>query len=158
MASANTSNLTINWKSATLNEEWRKFQQHEHCELMFNGPLKKTGKEERATYLLIWVGPEGGDIFNSWTITSKQGQDYSFLFEQFRKHTEPQMNTVFSRYIFQTRKQKDDESFVASSTDLRILVKNCKYDDPYEMVRDRIVVRIKNDCLLRSHFLQGQAS
>ena len=140
---ANATNPTIDWKSTTLNEDWKKFQQH--AELMFNGPLKKTTKEERAAYVLIWVGAEGRDIFNSWTITPEQGQDYVFLFEQFRQHTKPQSNTVFSRYIFHTRKQKDDELFVAFATDLRILVKDCKYDKPDEMVRDRIVAGIKSD-------------
>ena len=125
---ANATNPTLNWKSTSLNEEWKQFQQH--CELMFAGPLKKASKEERAAYVLIWVGSEGREIYNSWTITAEQGQDYVFLFEQFRKHTAPQTNTVFSRYIFHTRKQKDDELFVGFATDLRILVKDCKYDKP----------------------------
>ena len=140
---ANVTNPTLNWKATCLNEEWKKFQQH--CELMFAGPLKKATKEERAAYVLIWVGSEGREIYNSWTITADQGRDYNFLFEQFRKHTAPQTNTVFSRYIFHTRKQKDDELFVAFATDLRILVKDCKYDKPDEMVRDRIVAGITND-------------
>ena len=140
---ANVTNPTLNWKATSLNEEWKKFQQH--CELMFAGPLKKATKEERAAYVLIWVGSEGREIYNSWTITAEQGQDYGFLFEQFRKHTAPQTNTVFSRYIFHTRKQKDDELFCAFATDLRLLVKDCKYDKPDEMVRDRIVAGIRSD-------------
>ena len=142
---ANVTNPTLNWKATCLNEEWKKFQQH--CELMFAGPLKKATKEERAAYVLIWVGSEGREIYNSWTINAEQGRDYNFLFEQFRKHTAPQTNTVFSRYIFHTRKQKDDELFVAFATDLRLLVKDCKYDKPDEMVRDRIVAGIRSDDL-----------
>ena len=152
---ANATNPSINWKSTALNEEWKKFQQH--CELMFNGPLRKTSKEERAAYVLIWVGSEGRDIFNSWTITAEQGQDYVFLFEQFRKHTEPQTNTLFSRYIFQTRKQKEDEHFVGFATDLRILVKDCKYENPDEMVRDRIVAGIKSDKIRGKLLTEGDA-
>ena len=139
---AGIANPSIDWKSPALTEEWRKFQQH--CELMFSGPLKKTSKEERAAYLLIWVGAEGREIFNSWTINAEQGQDYVFLFEQFRKHSAPQTNTVFSRYVFQTRNQREDELFTNYATDLRVLVKDCKYDKPDEMVRDRIVTGIKN--------------
>ena len=112
---------------------------------MFNGPLKKTSKEERAAYLLIWVGAEGREIFNSWTLTESQGQDYVFLFDQFRIHSAPQTNTVFSRYMFQTRNQRADELFSSFVTDLRVLVKDCKYDKPDEMVRDKIVTGIKSD-------------
>ena len=140
---AGITNPSIDWKAKNLTEEWRKFQQH--CELMFNGPLKKTSKEERAAYLLIWVGTEGREIFNSWTITAEQGQDYVFLFDQFRRHSAPQTNTVFSRYVFQTRNQREDEPFSSFVTDLRVLVKDCKYEKADEMVRDKIVTGIKQD-------------
>ena len=141
MATAPT-NPIIDWKAANLTEEWRRFQQH--SELMFLGPLKKVSKEEKAAYILIWVGNEGRDIFNSWN-TPDQGQDYEFLFAQFRKHCEPQTNALFSRYVFQTCRQKEDETFASFATEFRVLVKDCNYEKPEEMVRDRIVAGIRND-------------
>ena len=152
---ANAQNPTINWSAPNLTEEWKRFQQH--SELMFVGPLKKTTNEERAAYILIWVGIEGREIFNSWNLTPEQGQDYAFLFTQFRKHTEPQKNTLFSRYIFQTRRQKDDESFVAFATDLRNLAKECSYDKPEEMVRDRIVAGINNEDVREKLLTEGDS-
>ena len=152
---AGITNPSIDWKSSNLIEEWRKFQQH--CELMFGGPLKKTSNEERAAYLLIWVGAEGREIFNSWTITAEQGQNYVFLFEQFRKHSAPQSNTVFSRYVFQTRDQREDELFSSFVTDLRVLVKDCKYDQPDQMVRDKIVTGIKSDDIRGKLLTEGDS-
>ena len=145
-------NPTIDWKAKNLTEEWRRFQQH--SELMFSGPLKKLTKEERAAYVLIWVGNEGRDIFNSWN-TPEQGQDYELLFAQFRKHTEPQTNALFSRYVFQTRRQKEDEPFVSFATELRVLVKDCNYDKPEDMVRDRIVAGINSDEVRRQLLTEG---
>ena len=62
--------------------------------------------------------------------------------EGFRKHCQPKQNTVFARYIFHQRIQKAGETFEAFLTDLRNLVKDCKYEKPNEMVRDRIVAGI----------------
>ena len=46
---------------------------------------------------------------------------------------------MFSCYKFQERKQQQGETFETFVTDLRNLVKDCNYDKPSEMVRDRIV-------------------
>ena len=139
---AAATNPTMNWSARNLSEEWRRFEQH--AQLMFAGPLKKTGEDERAAYLLIWLGSEGREIFNSWNCTDEEGQNVKFLCEQFKKHFEPQKNALFSRYLFQSRSQKDDEPFSSFATDLRILVKDCKYEKPDDMVRDRIVAGIKS--------------
>ncbi len=58
---------TMNWEATNLPEAWRKFQQH--AELMFSGPLKKKGEDEKCSYLLLWVGEKGRDIFNTWTLS-----------------------------------------------------------------------------------------
>ena len=139
---AAATNPTMNWSARNLSEEWRRFEQH--AQLMFAGPLKKTGGDERAAYLLIWLGSEGREIFNSWNCTDEEGQNVKFLCEQFKKHFEPQKNALFSRYLFQSRSQKDDEPFSSFATDLRNLVKDCKYEKPDDMVRDRIVAGIKS--------------
>ena len=143
----------INWNAPNLTEEWRRFQQL--AELMFLGPLKKISDEEKAAYILIWVGNEGRDIFNSWNATPKQGQDVEFLFANFKKHTEPKKNALFSRYVFQCRKQREDETFAAFATDLRVLVKDCNYENSEDMVRDRIVVGITNEEVRRILLTEG---
>ena len=139
----NAMNPAMDWTARSLNEEWKIFQQH--CELMFQGPLKKTNKEERAAYVLLWVGPDGRKIFNALNATKEEGQDYEFLFRCFSKHTEPQKNNLFSRYVFHSRSQSEDEPFAAFATELRNLIKDCNYDNPDEMVRDRLVAGIIND-------------
>ena len=130
-------NPSINWSSKNLNEEWKRFEQH--ANLMFQGPLKRASVEEQAAYLLIWAGPTGRDIFNSWGLSDADSKNIETLLQKFREHAQPKTNTVFARYVFQERRQMAEEPFDTFVTDLRNLVKECKYGTPEEMVRDKIV-------------------
>ena len=55
----------MQWEGDNLNKNWRRFKQH--VELMFTGLLKSRYESERCSYLLIWVGQKGRDIYNTWT-------------------------------------------------------------------------------------------
>ena len=37
------------------------------CQLMFSSALEDTIVEEKVSYILLWSGEKGLDIFNSWT-------------------------------------------------------------------------------------------
>ena len=56
----------MNWESGNLVETWRRFKQH--VERMFSGPLREKSEAEKFSYLLIWVGEKGRDIFNTWSV------------------------------------------------------------------------------------------
>ena len=142
---ATQQNPSINWESKNLRDEWRQFEQH--AKLMFKGPLKKTSEEEKATYILLWVGTRGREIFNSWNLNENESKDTTLIYRKFQKHTEPKSNVVFSRYKFYERKQKSDESFENFVTDIHNLLKDCAFDSSIrdEMVRDRIVTGIYSD-------------
>jgi len=55
----------INWDSTSLPDEWDKFQHH--VELIFSGPLKAKSEEEQVSYLLLWIGEQGRQIYQTWT-------------------------------------------------------------------------------------------
>ena len=134
-------NPAINWNSRNLHEEWKQFQQH--ATLMFKGLLKRASQEEQSAYLLIWVGNTGREIFNSWGMSEEDSKNINTLMERFQQHSAPKKNTVFAQYIFQERKQ-EDKPFDSFITDLRNLVKDCHYDKPEELVRDKTVSGIKS--------------
>ena len=54
----------MQWIGDNLRENWRCFKQH--AELMFSGLLKSRSEAEKCSYLLIWSGQKGRDIFNTW--------------------------------------------------------------------------------------------
>jgi len=47
---------------------------------------------------------------------------------------------MFARYKFHQKVQQEGESFEQFLTDLKLLVKDCGYGDPDEIVRDRVII------------------
>lgn len=86
-----------------LPEAWRKFQQH--AQLIFGGPLNSEEEEEQCSYLLLWVGDKGSDIFNSWDISAEDSKKLDSLNEHFKNHVQPKLNPVFARYKFNNEVQ-----------------------------------------------------
>ena len=129
---------SMNWDAPNLSDSWSKFKQH--VELTFSGPLKDSTEEVKVSYLLIWVGEQGRDIYNTWTdLNNDNRKRLKTYYDKFSNHVKPKTNTVFARYKFQSRTQSSTETFEKFVTDLKLLVKDCGYDKPDEMVRDRIV-------------------
>ena len=139
---ASQDNPKICWDSKNLAEEWKKFE--EHAELMFIGPLKRASSQEQAAYIRLWLGEKGREIFRSWNLSNDDAKNPDLIIKAFREYCAPKKNTVFARYLFQERKQKEEEAFESFVTDLRNLVKECEYMEPENMVRDKIVGGIKS--------------
>ena len=60
-------------------------------------------------------------------------------FERFSNQVEPKCNPVFSRHKFHKRVKTEAETGEKCVTDLKLLVKECSYKEPNEVIRDRIV-------------------
>ena len=128
----------MDWDAENLPERWKRFRQH--VELMFSGPLAARKEEEKCSYLLIWCGEKGRDIANTWSdVTDDDKKKLKTYFERFANHVEPKCNPVFSRYKFHKRVQAESETVEQFVTDLKLLVRDCSFKEPDEMIRDRIV-------------------
>lgn len=127
----------MDWDSANLPDAWRRFVQH--VKLMFTGPLKEKEEATQCSYLLLWVGERGRDIYNTWTLTSDEAKKLDTYYTRFEEYLMPKTNTIFARYKFNERLQGEGESFEHFVTELNLLVKQCGYANSEEMVRDRIV-------------------
>ena len=127
----------MDWDSSNLPDAWRKFRQH--VELMFSGPLSAKREEEKCSYLLLWIGEKGRDVFNTWTLTADEKKVLKTYYDGFEAYVIPKANPIFARYKFHERMQGDSENFDHFVTELKLLVKPCNYDKSDEMVRDRIV-------------------
>lgn len=130
----------MDWDAKNLPEAWRKFKLH--VGLMFSGPLKRKGEDERCSYLLLWVGEKGRDIYNTWTLTEDERKTLNAYYDRYEAYVMPKTNFIFSRYKFNERVQGLNEPFEQFVTDLKLLVKDCNYANSEEMVRDRIVFGI----------------
>lgn len=130
----------MDWDASNLPEAWRKFKLH--VELMFSGPFKKKGEDEKCSYLLIWVGERGRDIYDTWTLTDDERKVLNTYYERYEAYVMPKSNIIFARYKFHEKVQGANEPFEQFLTDLRLLVKDCNYANNEEMVRDRVVFGI----------------
>lgn len=121
----------------------RHFKQH--VELMFTGPLKSRNEAEKCSYLLIWVGQKGRHIYNTWTdISEDDRQKPQTYYDGFENHISLKSNPVFARFKFHSGTQDTlgtAEKFIAA---LQMLVQDCDFKDPDEMIRDQIVFGTKS--------------
>ena len=127
----------MDWDSTNLPEAWRRFQQH--AQLMFTGPLKAKDEADQCSYLLLWIGEKGRDVFNTWTLTADEAKKLKTYYDKYTAYITPKANPIYARYKFHERMQGEHESIEKFVTELKLLVKDCDYRDSDEMVRDRIV-------------------
>ena len=112
---------------------------------MFSGPLLSKSEAEKVSYLLIWVGEKGRDIHNTFSNITEQNRDkLETYYTNYEQYVTPKSNKVFARFKFHTRVQTPADTFDAFVTDLKLLVQECGYADPDEMVRDRIVFGVSS--------------
>ena len=98
----------MNWDSSNLPDASKKFRQH--AELMFSGPLNGKSEEEKRSYLLIWVGEKGRDIYNTWTdVTDENRKKLKTYYAKFEEYVTPKANPVYARYKFHNKVQGQQE-------------------------------------------------
>ncbi len=132
---------SMNWTSSNLPEAWRKFQ--EHCDLIFNGPLQEKEESVKITYLLLWMGEQGRDIYGTLGLSAEQRKKLDTIYQAVKHHLQPKVNHIFSRYKFNNEIQ-NEQSFEQFLTKLRLLAVDCNFTDKDEMIRDRLVFGVKS--------------
>ena len=60
----------MNWDAPDPITAFARFKQK--CQLMFSSVLKDADDEEKVSYILLWSGEKGLDIYNSWTFTKEE--------------------------------------------------------------------------------------
>ena len=132
----------MDWEKQDLEQSWKGFKQH--VQFIFDGPLKKKDEEEKCAFLMLWVGEKGRRLFQTGNLTADQKKLLASYYKEFEIYVKPTSNTIYSRYKFQSRVQNQDDTFEQFVTELQLFVKDCEYDKPDEMVRDRILTGVKN--------------
>lgn len=57
--------FTGNWQAgADITDEFARFKHY--CQLIFTGPYSKKSDVQKSSYILIWIGHQGVDIYNSF--------------------------------------------------------------------------------------------
>ncbi|XP_060554235.1 uncharacterized protein K02A2.6-like [Ruditapes philippinarum] len=147
---------TMNWDSQNPMEEFKKFRQH--AELIFSGALREKEEEVQVTYLLLWIGDRGRQIYNTLTLTELQRKSIKAISDAIQKHLQPKSNPVFSRYKFHNEKQGNStiEQFI---TRLKTLANDCAFHAGYrdDVIRDQIVIGITSEKVREKLITEGEA-
>lgn len=93
---------------------------------------------------MIWVGEKGRDVSSTWHITNEEKKKPETYYTEFQAYFEPKSNKVFTRYKLQCRTQNENETCEEFVTALKILVKDCAYANPVEMISDRVMLGLRS--------------
>ncbi|KAI8519530.1 hypothetical protein Bbelb_027870 [Branchiostoma belcheri] len=145
MAAANSMHLHphMNWEADDPVEEFRKFKQK--VELAFKSFLADTEEEQQVSYILLWTGSQGLDLFNSWGMTAEDAKKPDKVLKNFENHLEPKTNHRIFRYEFQGLKQESGETIDDFVSRLKNVAKKCKFKDAAE-IDDRIIDQLVWGC------------
>ena len=111
----------------------------------------KDGSIQVAT-LLTLLGAQGQEIFRTLDIADRK--DIDEVKKAFTTHFNPQVKTVFERFKFHSRIQKQGEPFESFLTALRDLVTTCEFhaDEKEKSIVDRIVAGISSKAIREDIF------
>ena len=108
----------MDWTRNDLTTAGKAFRQN--CEFRFGGPLKRKSEEEKCNYLMIWVGDQGRDIYNTWELTADEAKKLETYYASFETYVKPRSNEVFYRYELHLRVQQAGGSFEQFLTELKL--------------------------------------
>ena len=93
----------------TLLDDFCKFKHS--CQCIFDGPMChiSSGKV-KTSMLLIWVGPDGEDIYENFNLLPHQKHDVDYVLRRFEEFCEPICNFWMARFKFSKVYQYNGES------------------------------------------------
>lgn len=128
-------------------EEWPKWIRRFERFRVASG-LVSRGEEAQVNTLIYAMGDQADDILRSFTLSEEDRKNYTAVKGMFDSHFVQRRNVIFERAKFNRRRQEEGESVEAFITALYTLAEHCGYGGLHdEMVRDRIVVGIRNSKL-----------
>ena len=78
-------------------------------------------------------------------MSDEDSQDLDHIIQASETFCVGEVNEVFQSYNFHQRSQKECESVDAYATDLIQLARKCNFDKEDRMIRDRLVIGLRDD-------------
>jgi hypothetical protein len=125
-------------------EEWVKWIRRFERFRVASGLARREGDVQVNT-LIYAMGDQADDILTSFTLSDEDRKSYATVKSKFDNHFIQRRNVIFERAKFNRRRQEENEPIEAFITALYSLAKHCDLHN--EMIRDRIVVGIRNSSL-----------
>ena len=128
MATASIDMPRLLWDTTDAPRAFAQFKQR--CELIFKTVLKEADDDEKVSYILLWSGCEGMELYNSWTFDpATDSTKPDKVLAKFAAFFEPKANFRLQRYELSGRFQKKDEPIDAFISSLTNIALKCKFTD-----------------------------
>ncbi|XP_032895940.1 uncharacterized protein LOC116985324 [Amblyraja radiata] len=128
--------------------------------LSMQGNSSKNDKDWIRTFQLyeaateLTTGPAAQEIYETFRFAPEECDNIQPLKNKFQTYCEPKKNLTVTRYIFNTRNQRQRETFSSYLTAVKSLSNDCEFDIIHDsLLRDRIVCGISSQPL-REKLLQ----
>ena len=122
----------LKWEVPDLPNAFRSFRKY--CNLIFEGPYSAKSEREKVTFLSLWIGRHGIDLYNSWTWNSPEDKHkLDAVWKKFSDHIEPKVSAYLARFQLGQLKQHSDEAVDDFIARCRVAAAKCKFADIVEM-------------------------
>ena len=138
MASSQFEHPKIDWDASDLYQEFSRFRSH--VTFVFEGPRSDLAPKQQAGWLGTWIGEQGRETL-PWEDGEKQ--DPSKVLDKFANYIRPRKNKRIARHRFKQRKQVPTESFDNFLQDVRLILMDCEYPQPDDMLIDAIISGVR---------------
>ena len=109
--------------------------------------LDKEDEVRQVATLLAVIGKEANKVFRTFTWASAGDEKkIAPVLKQFEDYCIPRENTIYERFLFFTRDQRESETVDQYMTELRQIAGNCDFESltPEQLLRDRLVTGTRN--------------
>ena len=128
-------------------EQWTKWIRRFERFRIASG-LSAKDDEAQVNTLIYAMGDEADDILRSFNLSEDESKRYDAVKGKFESHFDKRRNVIYERARFNMRRQEENEAIDTFVTALYALAEHCGYGSLHdEMIRDRIVVGIRNTSL-----------
>ena len=122
------------WKQVDhLYEDFKTFRRS--CTHVFEGPMAHVSDKVKVNMLLLWCGPDGEDIYESFDLSDHQMYDLELIWTLFDKHCEPICNFRAVRWKFRTVAQAPSETLDTFYNRIHKLAEQCQFEPLEEKSR-----------------------
>ena len=85
----------------------------------FSITLANKSDTEKCSYLLLYIGQDSRDIYNTWVLTDDEKKRTKIILDKFEEYCYPRTNITMDRHIFFSRNQPPGETIDNYATNLR---------------------------------------
>ena len=133
---------TFNFDEPNTPQRWARWEK-QFGTYFVAAELDKKSKQVQVARLLNAAGPDAQEIHELFTFGTDEDQsNCKTILAKFREYCRPKKNVVYERHKFWSRSQHEGEPFDKWLKEMRVIAKDCEFEEEDNMIRDKIVFSV----------------